>query len=409
MLLTVRTEGYDFLRVLAATRREVRILLETDEPLRKPRPRQSARLRAVSAHAREQLVAQLGRARRRPFRGRVAVRLDVTLPGAHADLGLRRVVKEHVDLLHGLVFADDAVVDHVEAHLTTREGGPALAELRCLPLAAFCDDFDRAFRLWDEIRRSVPERGWGRNFDEHDRSILSYEEGILDLIADLDEQEEQQLAEGPAADVDLDLPTGVCEFGDRQVRASTRQHLADSAARSRGVWLCDQGLDSRDRPGPAPAWRHEAHTLDAADIVVLPDTGPGCFMLPAPPRRPRAPGERTWQWHIERQMSSQLSRDHMFSVRFGGPLALDIAFQGGCADHADVDNLAHTLIAALEMTMNRAAPKVGGYRAYRQDGGAPSVRVRLLPHERLLALGAAMERARTLVRAERAARARAAA
>lgn len=182
MLLTARTEHVDFLKVLAATRREVRILLETDEPLRKPRPRQAARLRPVSARAREQLVAQLGSARRRPFRGRVAVRLDLSLPEAYGDLGLRRVVKEHVDLLHGLVFANDAVVDHVEAHRTIRKAGPARAELRCLPLATFCDDFDRAFRLWDEIPGAVPERGWGRHFDEHDRSILGYEEGILCLI-----------------------------------------------------------------------------------------------------------------------------------------------------------------------------------------------------------------------------------
>lgn len=165
------------------------------------------------------------------------------------------------------MFADDAVVDHVEVHRTIREIARARSELRCLPLAVFCDEFDRAFRLWDEIHGLLPEDCWGRRSDDHDRSNLSYEEGILDLIADFDAQEDEQLAEDPDARVDLDVPAGVREFEDWQVRASTREHLADSVARSRGNWLCDQGLDSRDRPGPPPAWRYEARALDTADVI----------------------------------------------------------------------------------------------------------------------------------------------
>lgn len=408
VLLRPETERIDLLRVLAANRREVRIRLETDEPLRKPRPQQAERVRAQSEAARADLVAQLRDAGRRPFRGRVAVRLDLAIPESYADLGLRRMVKEYVDVLKGHVFADDAAVDHLEVHRSSVKHGRASAELRCLPLAAFCDDFDRAFRVWDEIRAAVPDRGWGRPFDEHDQWLLRYDEGVLDLIADLDAQEDEQLAEDPDGFVDLDVPSGFREFEDWEVRASARKHLAESVACARGVWLCDQGLDSRDRPGDAPAWHAEAHELDVADVVMLPDVGPGCFLLPAPPIRGRKVGEPPWASRVQSEVAGQLRREGMAAVRFGGPVALDIAFRGGSADHTDIDNRAHDILTAFEAALWRAAPEVGGYRAYRQDGPAPAVRVRLMPHARLLAFGSALERARGVVRTESRSRVRAA-
>lgn len=79
MLLSGQSEEKDVLQVLAATRREVRLEISTEEPVRKPASRQAKRLRSISAMFREDLASQLGR--REPFRGRVAVRLDM-LPTA---------------------------------------------------------------------------------------------------------------------------------------------------------------------------------------------------------------------------------------------------------------------------------------------------------------------------------------
>jgi len=82
------------------------------------------------------------------------------------------------------------------------------------------------------------------------------------------------------------------ELRDWEVRDSAREHLIRSIARGRGTWLCDQGVDFRDRPGPRPNWPVEAQGLDTHDSVGLRDTGPGCFVLPAPPRRPRGQGSQ---------------------------------------------------------------------------------------------------------------------
>jgi hypothetical protein len=406
MLLSARAEEVDFLEVLAASRREVRVLLENDQPLRKPRKGQATWLRRLSADAREDLANQL--AGRRPFRGRIAVRLDVTLPRRFTNFGLRRIAKEHLDLLRGLVFADDATVDHLEVHRRIDDVERVRVGLLCLPLSVFCADFDRAFRLADELAVEVPPRGWGSAFDQHDASLLGYDIGVLDFINELDAQEDEQLAEDPDGSIDLDIPSNMSEFADWQVRASTRAHLEDAIARSRARRLCDQGLDSRDRPGPTPRWQHEAHELDEADVLTLSDAGPGCFLLPAPPRRTRADGEHPWPWHLERGIWQQLSQERMTAVRFSGPVALDIAFRGGCANHADIDNLAHKIVAAFLRTLSRSSPDVSSYRSYRLDGGDRAVRLRVLPQSRLLALSDLMEQGRTLVSRERSSRRRAA-
>jgi hypothetical protein len=85
------------------------------------------------------------------------------------------------------------------------------------------------------------------------------------------------------------------------------------------------------------------------------------------------------------------------------------AFRGGCADHADVDSLAHTLVAAFQQAMRRSEPKICGYRAYRIADGERDVRLRVMAQDRLLRLGLAMEGGRSLVLEQRSARVRAAA
>jgi hypothetical protein len=407
MLLTSRSEKIDALRVLEATRREVRFLLPTHETLRKPRPGQSGWTRRASEEARTMMIATLAERHRVAFRGRVAVRLDVALRPADAELGLRRVAKEYIDLMRGMVYSDDAVIDHVEVHRRRAARDRTLAVIRCFPLVVFNADFDRAFRVWDELGFQAPDRGWGRHVDDDDRELLAHDESVLGIILDINAEEEEQLAEDPDAAVDLDIPGAMIELRDWEVRDSAREHLIGSIARSRGTWLCDQGVDFRDRPGPRPHWAVEAQGLDTHDIVGLRDTGPGCFVVPAPPRRPRGQGEPTWDDRVRDAITHQLERDQMNDVRFEGAVALDIAFRAGSGDHADLDNLSHRVIGAMQKALPASTPGIAGYRAYRLEGDTPDVRVRLLPQRRLLALGRAMNRARGLVRAERGRRARA--
>lgn len=406
MLLSSKTETVDYLNVLAADRRQVRVEIQTSEPVRKPPSGRSPKLRAINRQARDEFESQFSG--RRPFRGPVAIRLELTLPQRFARYGLRPIVKQHIDLLHGLAFANDKAVEHLAVRRRVADVELVRANLVCVPLSVFCEDFDRAFRVADELDLQAPARGWGAPFDEHDGWWLGHELGLLDAIDDLDTQEEEQLAEDPDAYVELEISESMREFTDRQVRAYNRELLVESIAHARGRWLCDQGIDSRDRPGPAPAWRREAHRLDTADLLTLPDSGPGCFMLPGPRTGRRASGEHPWQWHLESAIRLQLSAHHMTGARFSEPIALDIALGGDCAKHADVDNFAHTITRAFSKVLHRSPPEIGGYRAYRLETGEPRVRVRLMPQSRLRMLDEAIEQGRVLVHDRRTERRRAA-
>ncbi|HTX13455.1 MAG TPA: hypothetical protein VME22_32860 [Solirubrobacteraceae bacterium] len=96
----------------------------------------------------------------------------------------------------------------------------------------------------------------------------------------------------------------------------------------------------------------------------------------------------------------------MNDARFESAVALDIAFRAGSGDHADLDNLSHRLIGAMQKALPAGTPGVAGYRAYRLEGDTADVRVRLLPQRRLLVFGRAMNRDRGLVPAEAGRRAR---
>jgi hypothetical protein len=407
MLLSRRSEEKDVLQVLAATRREVRLETSTKEPVRKPASRQAKRLRSISATFREDLASQLGR--REPFRGRVAVRLDMRVPPMWADVGFRRTVKEQIDLLRGLVFADDAAIDHLEVHRHVTDDESCGTRFQCLPLTTFCCDFDRAFRLSDELGIWPPRDDAQPGLMHFEHELLRYERGILALLDELDAEEQLQLEEDEDAFVCLDVPSSYPEFHDREVRDSTRAHLEASIASALGHRLCDQALDSRDRPGPSPAWRQEAHDLDTADVVFLADVGPGCFVVPPPPVQTQRGDPPTWPAQVARVMARQRTNWGMHAIKFPGVLSLDIAFRGGCADHADVDNLAHSLVAAFEAAWaGRDTPDIGGYRAYRLEGDSRDVRIRVMTQDRLLTLHQAMERGREFVRRERPRRRRAA-
>jgi hypothetical protein len=336
VLLSPETERRDALNVLAADRRELAIEITTDRPLRKPRnARQVHAMKRLRSNALAQIRGQLEEGSRQAFRGHVAIELRLAIPTGRHAAGLTPVVKDYVDLLSDLVIPDDAIIEHLLVVREPTSAADTTVIVRCLPISVFCEEYDRAFRLLPELGGPVlgptaGRRGWGiSSLDETDRDILGHEEAILNLIEELDAQETEQLEEDEDCLVCLDVPEGMREFEDREVRASTRAHLEETAALSQGRQLCDESFDARDRPGRPPVWLTEAASLDLADISLSPAEGPGCFVLAAPPDRPTPVGERGWVSEIGQALVKQrLQRGRWWRARFPGPIALDIALRG---------------------------------------------------------------------------------
>ncbi len=93
-------------------------------------------------------------------------------------------------------------------------------------------------------------------------------------------------------------------------------------------------------------------------------------------------------------------------MRFGGPLALDVALRGKAGQHADVDNITRKILTAFNSAFKAADPVIRGYRAYRLGADTEDVRVRVMPTVRLEALVRAMQRARSVLSEERTERMR---
>jgi len=424
--LSPTTEAHDALDVLAAQRKELILDIETPRPLRKPKTaRHAIEMRALRGSVRAQIRNQMRSQRRRAFRGRIAVELRMSIPEGRHNAGIGPVVKAYLDELEGAVVADDARIDHLLIAREPAETAETHVRVKCVPITVFCSDFDRAFRVLDAsqalaaARRSTyskaatpehrahnglprPQRVWGlRHFGQHDREQLRYEEGILDLIEELDAQEEDQLSEDPDGFVDLDVSSTYEEFRDADTRASTRRYLRESTAFGRGDWLTDNGFHAHDRPGLRPKWLLETVALDVADVVQLRDDGPGCYVLPPPPEQTRSPGSRKWSDEIAREFAVQRAQDRWYRARFRGAVALDIAVRGDAAPTTDLDNLAAKVLRAFNRTFAQSTPELAAYRVYRLAADSRDVRVRLLPAVRLDGLATAMEEARRVVRRER--------
>lgn len=417
------TELSDTLNVLAATERELDLTLTTDRPLRKPRTTlQTKELAELRREVAAQIFDQLSERARRSFRGPIAVEMHLGLPAGRHSAQLSTAVKAYIDALKGPVVFDDATV----AHLLVLRGRPPVdgvqVRVRCLPLRLFAADYDRAFRVLPEYEDvtaapatvSAAEgpfatEPWGyRHFDRHDMDRLRSEENELRYLRDLDADEAEQLAEDPDADIDLNLPYDKRELEDWQVRDSLRMHLENAIAEARGDWLTDQGLDARDRPGPAPAWLDETRALGSADVLELEDGGPGCIIVPAPrwPGRTRA-GEPTWNALVEGGFLAARSRaDAEGPPAFRGPIALDIALRGGAGSHRDIDNVARDVLRIFSGVFGPSRPQVIAYRIYRQEWPEADVRIRIMPAVRLAVLARGMDRAREVARTDRGQRTR---
>lgn len=410
--LSTEIEHTDFLNVLAAQRRELRLTMATGRPLRHPKTathrRQFAPLRAQVAR---QIDLQLDARGRRAFRGRIAVELLLGVPGSgRHDAGLPPLVKAYLDLLKGPVVFDDARIDHLLVLRQPVAGDRTVVLARCLPLSIHAAEYDRAFRLLSELG-TIPaepprfldgrpvDRIWGLDrFDRYAREVTDEEERVLALIDELDCEHDEQLADDPDSDVDLDIPRGFEEFADPEVRADAREHLLRATGLACGEELTDQGFDARDRPGKPPVWLEEARAQHGADLLELDDDAPGCFVLPAPPERSAAAGGANWARMIAGVFSQRAGWRPWRQARFGGPLALDIAFRGSAGRHSDLDNAARRVLREFERAFAANAPQVGGYRVYRRPAPIDDVRVRVLPAVRLELLSRAMDDARALAR-----------
>ena len=408
--LSDETERADLLNVLAAERREIALTITTATPLRKSRnSTQARRIARLREQARSQIGQQLDAASRRRFRGHVAVELGLSVPSSRRfDAGLGPMVKAYLDVLKGPVVFDDADVDHLLVLRAPAEDA-AVAVARCLPLSIFAADYDRAFRRLEELSTPEPgprflngvpvDRTWGLDrIDADTRELQRYDERVLELIKDLDAEEEAQLAEDPAGDVDLEVPSFLAELVDPDVRARARAHLERAVAVSRGDLLSDEGLDARDRPGKPPEWLRETLARDAADVVGLADSGPGCVILPAPPERKRPTGRPGWSALIAAAFARRAATPPWAGVRFGGPIALDIALRGRAAAHMDIDNAAHEVVRAFHQPLASAGTTIAGYRVYRQTSKFDNVRARILPAVRMELLAQGMADARELAR-----------
>jgi Holliday junction resolvase RusA-like endonuclease len=405
-------EHTDFLNVLAAERRELRLTMTTDRPLRAPKTathrRRVAQLREQVA---EQIAGQLDSHSRGAFRGRIAVELRLSVPdGGRHDAALPALVKAYVDLLKGPVVFDDASVDHLLVLRQPAQDGRTVVLARCLPLSIFTAEYDRAFRLLSELEtlpaeppprfidgRAV-ERVWGLDrFDRYAREVLVEESRLLALIEELDAECDEQIEDDPDADADLGIPAGFEEFADPVVRAGAREQLRHTVALARGEELADQGFDARDRPGEPPDWLDRARMEGAAEVLELDDAAPGCFVLPAPPERSADAGEPGWAQMIAGVFAQRTKDRSWREARFSGPLALDIAFRGTAGRHSDLDNAARRVLREFERAFAANAPQVDGYRVYRRPAMSDDVRVRVVPAVRLELLSRAMDDARALV------------
>jgi hypothetical protein len=411
MRISGENEAYDVLQVLAARRREIPLTLVTERPLRKSKTMSKKDKESLRREVLGQIEAQLRHRRRKAFRGRVAVDLELRLPTGRFEAEMRSVVKEYLDVLGGSLYSDDAVIDHLTV-VCSYADGPAAVRARCQPVGLFAASFDRSFRLGPELELHDPDAHprtlpWGlRGFDHHDEEVLRYEEGVLEELDRLDGEEEAAFEEDEDADFFPDLSEGSREFADPDLRKRLGAELEDSIGLAVGAKLTQQGFDSRDRPGPSPSWLDEVLAGDLGDIERLPSDHPGCFVIPPPPEVETGPDGLRWDDAVRGSFRARAGRPWRWALAtFGEPLVLDIAVRGGGAPRHDLDNLAHRVAAAFRGSYP-AVGRLGGYRVYRVDEGDPAVCVRVLPAARLALLRRAWDEAQELLLAERAERAR---
>jgi hypothetical protein len=414
MRVSGKTEEYNALQALEARRRRLPLEVRTYRPLRKSKRMPKSEMRRLKSEVLAQLSGQIRGQRRRAFRGRVALDLEIEIPVGRHQAGLAPVAKAYIDALAETAFDDDDVVDHLIVLSRRSLDGSARVAVRCQPLQSFLASYDLSSRVGEELElhdssAHPTEVPWGlRGFDSDDVELLRYDESLLARIAEINAEEVVALDEDEDAGYWPDLASSEDGLADPDLRESLAAHLKENIGLTLGRKLTDQGFDAHDRPGLPPAFLNEVAAADLAELERQPLDHPGCFRLPPPPERKRCDGEAPWRQGVRRAFAARLVPPHDWGrALFGEALAFDVAVLGGAAADHDLDNLTHTLIGAFNEVFAHAEPLITGYRAYRAQAERPEVRLRVLPVARLQLLSQSLARSEELILVERASRSRA--
>lgn len=100
-----------FLDAVDAQRRRLRLKLVSDELLRKGATRvQRQRMRKLALPLRDQLLSQMRAHDRQAFKGQVAISINLRALGLENPPASPPAVKAYLDLLEGVVYADDSMI-----------------------------------------------------------------------------------------------------------------------------------------------------------------------------------------------------------------------------------------------------------------------------------------------------------
>ena len=383
-----------------AERRQLRLEFTSDGLLRKPETAvQTRRMRALANTLTRQAHEQIRAQGRRPFRGEVAVELDIHAVGVEQPVTSPPAVKAYLDLLQGIVYTDDRSIaylrvtrhardnplfqavpqDWVYGGVTPRfpHGPEAHVEVRITvqPLRTYVADVDRMFHLREEV--------FGDDYDDRDADGGEFfrdrfgHNGFDDNRLDELREEARDETEGRGL-----WASGGPLAARPDLLASLRQmHRAERRALRRKL-LLDGGPGPLDRPGPPSViqrlmWHQDPDSkrLDADDWF-----GPGRFLLPDP----SAPRGLPWPQEVKKHMAAHHGRWRVLDVLVGAPLALDLAVRPEASK--DLDNLARDIVVPFEQVFcGNDRGTVASYRIYRAepDSGPPGVRVLVIGDERL--------------------------
>jgi len=338
----------EYLRVLEADRREMRLRLGSTEPLRVQRSRsQQRRFKRLREELKKQAQERFTRRSRRAYRHDVSIEMSLHISNNEAT-STPRIVKAYLDLLKGIVYRDDRSVAHLMVDRFDFDSTSELAELlsgpsneptevfvTIKPVRIYREQFQRALRAsWDNYGEDSP---W-----EH-----AERDGEPTMLLEL------------ARDVDLMFPN-ITEEERREAALGFQR----DAQRAITELVVSVPFTSEDFPGGSAEPRGFAGML------------PGEVLLPLPHRSSQG---TPWTAEVEHRLSEHKRKWKLLREPLHPPLAVDIAVPEG-ASFVDLDNLAAALISPIQKTflsLSSLSP-ITTYRVYRAAGSNPFIRVRLM-------------------------------
>jgi hypothetical protein len=381
-----------YLDALDSHHRPMMLRLESDELVRKPSTAtQKRRMPLIVEDLRRQVRAQMQRSKRRAFRGDVSVHLDLHATSIAMPPSSPPAVKAYLDLLQGLVYADDRQIRHLRVTRHANDN-PILAansvallaqtmypryphgphtgvevRFRIEPLRTYISDYDRVFECRpgldkDDLRYDSAFPYWDDS-EWHDPI-----EG--DRLQDLEEDEADDMAS-----CGIYTPGWIYD-GETEARIRHRSFRRAQLAGLRARRLLGgRLLGPDDRPGlPSPLVASTSRVYEGSRPMLFRwFEAPVSIVLPLPPTKSsgikwRRTVEDAFEQHRDRWMREDLT--------FEMPVALDIAVGGASPRLADLDNLAQHILEPFERLYcagNRGT--VASYRVYEAHGDHEGVRV----------------------------------